>query len=434
MPAVEDESMADKDSKIEEEVDNEEKVDNKVDSHDSEMLENEGVVGDKEKEKQDEKLSGESRVAPLSNKKDTYNKMEMDESGDAEEDVDDVEMTDGGGDSIPPADADPLTFTTFDVDASKMTLSTETMSEEVLEKLRESLADRLLLGNDALRGQELWKKYDALTRDLSIRLCEQLRLILEPSLMSKLKGDYKSGKRINMRKVISFIASQYRKDKIWLRRTKPNKRTYQVVLAVDDSVSMARSRGGAMACEAMTVLAKAMTQLEVGEMAVASFGEEVKLLHALETPFTPDAGARVLSQFTFAQERTNYTDAISSLMLVLDSARANSRGGSDQLQLIFLISDGLIDDSGREKVRQLARTAAFNGQLLVMLLLDQPAEGGHSILDMQQVKYVGGGIKFTKYLDDYPFNFYIILKNLSALPETLADAMRQWFELVNQSR
>lgn len=41
-----------------------------------------------------------------------------------------------------------------------------------------------------------------------------------------------------MRKVIPYIASQFRKDKIWLRRTKPSKRQYQICLAIDDSSSM----------------------------------------------------------------------------------------------------------------------------------------------------------------------------------------------------
>lgn len=52
------------------------------------------------------------------------------------------------------------------------------------------------------------------------------------------RGDYRTGKRLNMRKVIPYIASQFRKDKIWLRRTKPSKREYQICLAVDDSSSM----------------------------------------------------------------------------------------------------------------------------------------------------------------------------------------------------
>ncbi len=52
------------------------------------------------------------------------------------------------------------------------------------------------------------------------------------------RGDFRTGKRLNMRKVIPYIASQFRKDKIWLRRTKPSKRNYQICLAVDDSSSM----------------------------------------------------------------------------------------------------------------------------------------------------------------------------------------------------
>lgn len=57
-------------------------------------------------------------------------------------------------------------------------------------------------------------------------------------LCTLLRGDYRTGKRLNMRKVIPYIASQFRKDKIWLRRTKPSKRDYQICLAVDDSSSM----------------------------------------------------------------------------------------------------------------------------------------------------------------------------------------------------
>lgn len=52
------------------------------------------------------------------------------------------------------------------------------------------------------------------------------------------RGDYRTGKRLNMRKVIPYVASQFRKDKIWLRRTKPSKRQYQICLALDDSASM----------------------------------------------------------------------------------------------------------------------------------------------------------------------------------------------------
>lgn len=41
-----------------------------------------------------------------------------------------------------------------------------------------------------------------------------------------------------MRRLIAYIASGYRKDAIWLRRTKLAQRSYQIMIAVDDSASM----------------------------------------------------------------------------------------------------------------------------------------------------------------------------------------------------
>jgi hypothetical protein len=51
--------------------------------------------------------------------------------------------------------------------------------------------------------------------------------VLEPTRASRLAGDFRTGKRLAMRKVIAYIASHFRKDKIWLRRTRPDQRTYQ---------------------------------------------------------------------------------------------------------------------------------------------------------------------------------------------------------------
>lgn len=129
---------------------------------------------------------------------------------------------------------------------------------------------------------------DMAARDLS----EKLRLVLEPTQRSRLKGDYKTGKRINMRKIIPYIASQFRKDKIWLRRTKPSKRDYQIILALDDSKSMQMANVKEMAFESLSLISKAMTYLEVGQLSVLSYGEEVKILHPLAEPFTEQSGSR----------------------------------------------------------------------------------------------------------------------------------------------
>ena len=42
-------------------------------------------------------------------------------------------------------------------------------------------------------GEDAWRQYAAMTSDLSYALCEQLRLILDPTLATRLQGDFPNG-------------------------------------------------------------------------------------------------------------------------------------------------------------------------------------------------------------------------------------------------
>ena len=44
-----------------------------------------------------------------------------------------------------------------------------------------------------------------------------------------------------------------------------------------------------------------------------------------------------------------------------------------------------------------------------------------------------GKMKMDHYLDDYPFPYYIVLKDIKSLPEIVSDALRQWFELIHKT-
>lgn len=135
--------------------------------------------------------------------------------------------------------------------------------EQMQVHLEEELAKWKAQTDSALTSETLWRTFEARTSGLAQELSEQLRLILEATVASKLQGDYRSGKRISMRKVIPYIASGFRKDKIWLRRTKPSKREYQVLLCIDDSESMRHTGAGKLACEALAVLCQALSRVEV---------------------------------------------------------------------------------------------------------------------------------------------------------------------------
>ncbi|KAK1933967.1 Midasin [Phytophthora citrophthora] len=289
------------------------------------------------------------------------------------------------------------------------------------------------------RGADLWAKYTALTAGASQRLCEQLRLVLEPMLRAKLEGDFRTGKRINMRKVIPYIASQFRKDKIWLRRTRPSKRQYQVMLAIDDSESMADNHAGRLALEALATLCKGMTQLEVGELSVVKFGQDLELLHAFDTPFTDDSGSRLIGRFGFQQKKTNMVQTLDTILQLLETAKQASSAASSTVeftQIVFLISDGRFDSDGRVRIRKLIETALERQQLIVLLVVDQGAaesEGGSSqtsILDTQSVTFEKGKVRMVPYLENYPFPYYVLLPTSAMLPEILSDSLRQWFEML----
>lgn len=95
-----------------------------------------------------------------------------------------------------------------------------------------------------------------------------------------------------MRKIIGYIASDFRKDCIWLRRTKPWKREHEIILAIDDSSSMIHNESQAIAFETLALVSKALQPLEVGSLGVLSFGEKTKILKDFRDPFTEEAGAR----------------------------------------------------------------------------------------------------------------------------------------------
>ncbi|CAM9381952.1 unnamed protein product [Choristocarpus tenellus] len=318
--------------------------------------------------------------------------------------------------------------------------------EEDLQDLAQELQLRVGLWQDGgmaedrmVNARELWGRLRAVTGTLSQRLCEQLRLVLEPMVASKLQGDYRSGKRINMRRVISYIASGFRKDKIWLRRTKPAKRDYQILLAIDDSESMADCGAGALALAALATVSSGLNQLESGQVAVARFGKDLEVLHAFEDALTEEAGAKIVSGFGFDQARTNTAVSLQGILTVLEEARSGfsfslggAGGGSLPRQLVLLISDGRFDRENKDNLRRMIREMNERGQMLVLIVVDR--EGDTSILKTREASYVGGKLVLSSYLDNYPFPFYILLHHIEALPETLADALRQWFELLQRQQ
>ncbi|KAL4801476.1 hypothetical protein BDV18DRAFT_74682 [Aspergillus unguis] len=292
-------------------------------------------------------------------------------------------------------------------------------------------------------AQRLWSKYESATNDLSLSLTEQLRLILAPTLATKLRGDFRTGKRLNIKRIIPYIASQYKRDKIWMRRSVPSKRNYQIMLAVDDSKSMLESGSGQLAFETLALVAKSLSMLEVGDLCVLGFGSEdhVRVAHDFGKPFSSEAGVQVFQNFSYQQTGTNVRKLIADSIALFREARfkqSPAGGGADLWQLELIISDGICED--HETIKRLVRQAQEERIMIVFIIVD--ALKGNSILDLTQASFEpdtesGTGemkLKMKRYLEGFPFPYYLVVRDVRELPAVLATALKQWFaEVVDVS-
>ncbi|KAH9415304.1 AAA ATPase midasin [Dermatophagoides pteronyssinus] len=267
---------------------------------------------------------------------------------------------------------------------------------------------------------------------LLYELCNQLQLVLEPTKRSKYKGDFKNGKRLNMRKVIAYVASQFRKDKIWLRRIKPNKRQYQILIAIDDSLSMSDNQSRMMAFDSLILLGKSLSIIESGLLSVVSFGEETRIVHSFGDPFTDQTINKIYNKLRFDQTQTKTNELLKcTASMFLQAKHLLSNSTSNIHQLLLIVSDGRgIFSEGESNIRSSIMRLKEIGVFTVFIIIDNPVNK-NSILDIQiPVFDTDGTMKIQSYISKFPFSYYVILKDIHSLPMILGESLRQWLELI----
>ncbi|KAM3068057.1 AAA ATPase midasin [Clarireedia jacksonii] len=310
--------------------------------------------------------------------------------------------------------------------------------EEVDTKLDNTHLDptSIVSMRSAADARAQWTHYESLTRPLSLSLTEQLRLILAPTLATKMRGDFRTGKRLNIKRIIPYIASSFKRDKIWMRRSIPSKRSYQIMLAVDDSKSMGESGSGSLAMETLVMISRSLAMLEVGEICVVGFGENVKVAHEFDMPFSSESGPAVFENFGFEQPRTDITRLVRESIDLFRTARQKaSSSPADLWQIGLIISDGVCSSSEHDPIRRLLREAEEERILMVFVIVDdvRTKKKGESVLDLKEAKFVKNEmtgrneVKIERYLDTFPFRYYVVVGDVGELPGVLAGVLRQWF-------
>jgi midasin len=331
----------------------------------------------------------------------------------------------------------------------------EASNAELLQmrKMVESeVASQKVVNPDA-SDMEKWQDISNRMMPSARELCEQLRLILEPTKCTRLKGDYRTGRRINMRKIIPYIASQFRKDKIWLRRTKAAQRDYKITIAVDDSKSMDHNNSKNLTLQAISLVSQALTLLESGKLCVMSFGEAPKILLKYNDQFN---GPKMVNTLNFDQNQSRIAELL-DFSRTLNQEDPSSDNGIFE-HLLIVLSDGRnIFSEGEKRVKNAVKQARLQRMFIVYIIIDNPENKvclfyhfkinfqhtkinffpqQHSILDIRVPQFSSDNktITMNSYLDTFPFPYYVIVRDLNQLPLVLSDGLRQWFELVNSEQ
>lgn len=259
------------------------------------------------------------------------------------------------------------------------------------------------------------------------RLCEFLKSILEQRKAIDLRGDFRTGKRLNIRRLVSYIASNYRKDKIWLRRIEPSDRDYRILLAVDDSSSMMEKNVGREALYSLSILAGALTKASVGDLTIASIRNGMKIVEGPTKTWSERTTDKVFKEFNFQYQAECSAD-LSMPCFIEQSQNFLLKSNDEKRSICIILSDGRLN---KELVCEKLIEAESRGIIYIYFLLDITDEL-NSVINYRTTKIENGpeGVKviIREYMEDFPFRYYIIIKDMKKLAENIASVLRQCFE------
>lgn len=175
--------------------------------------------------------------------------------------------------------------------------------------------------------------------------------------------------------IIPYIASQFRKDKIWLRRTKPAQRDYKITIAIDDSKSMDYNNSKTLTLQAISLVSQALTLLESGRLSIFSFGESPKIIVNHTDQFD---GPKLVNSLNFEQNQSKIAELLDFVCVASSEDRSASSDKGIFENLLLILSDGRnIFSEGERKVRNAIKLARLQRIFIVYIIIDNPENKVH---------------------------------------------------------
>ncbi|KJP89006.1 hypothetical protein AK88_01298 [Plasmodium fragile] len=307
-------------------------------------------------------------------------------------------------------------------------------------------ATELALINEQVTAEyeEIYDQINNETEVMSSQLCEQLKIILEPTVRNKYQGDYKSGKKLNIKKLVNYFASDFRNNKIWKRRTKLNKRDYNIVIAIDNTKSMQINNIQKITLNAIFLVARAFEKLQVGRIGICSFGENDNgisannVVCAMKNSLNKQDFLKILNHFQFNHDTKNsFDNAMLNALRICNYILKNTHSSTPQnggknvvSHLMLIISDGRFNKS---TVKAEIFKCIQNNFIPVLMIIDTQLSNNkaQSIFNLKQTFYKDNKLHIVPYLHDFPFPYFVVVNDINEIPTLMCDIIRQWFQTLN---
>ncbi|KAF7703829.1 Midasin [Cucumispora dikerogammari] len=212
------------------------------------------------------------------------------------------------------------------------------------------------------------------TRAIEIKNLENMKLKLQAVLLdnktTKYSGGFPTGKKLNIKKIIPFLASNFTQNKIWQRRINKNKKDYKFNIFIDNSFSMKENYG-----DFITELFKLINEFMNSLFELAIEFEIYKFSDDFEKM---ERNSNLLNFFDFSGTST-------SLNFISEFG--------DDLNVIF--TDGIFQN---------LNVNSFNSLKTLLIIFDK----NESLKYLENVSFVENQIFKTLYLKTLPFKFCLI--------------------------
>ena len=141
-------------------------------------------------------------------------------------------------------------------------------------------------------------------------------------------------------------------------------------------------------------------------------------------------GPLLLSELSFQQQKTNLPHMLQTMDHHFREARnaASTAGPPHQMLIILGDGRGALNDGLENVQKAIARLNRAEVTTLYIVM----DNGKQSIVDVRVVEFQANASepKIIPYMGRFPFPFYAVVRGVGALPSTMSEAIRQWFELI----